>query len=359
MRLLMTAWIISKFICMPVWFAYRNFPLLPVHDILLQAPPLLHGALFWIAIAAMAAMIVLPHKKIAIILLLAEITSCLLDQNRWQPWEYQFILMTLAYGVFNNKQWQLRAWQIILAGTWFYSGLSKLQPGFIHDIYTSLILHTWLQVYPQNIWITRAGYALPLFEMAAAVMLLIPATKRPAMVSLVLMHLFILLLLGPTGLSRNEVVWPWNIAMIFFLLICFAKQRFSFEKAFFTRPAAIMLVLLLWLLPVLSVFGQWDRYLSFSLYTGGVPQLYICSSDKQVLYALSPYMPAVRNPRLPCTFPVSAYTWGMQEMNLPAYPQERAYKQFARRLRTQFPGADIKFYLYTSGFKVKVWEMEE
>ena len=39
------------------------------------------------------------------------------------------------------------------------------------------------------------------------------------------MHAFILLAIGPFGQNSNSVVWPWNIAMICFLLILFWHCR--------------------------------------------------------------------------------------------------------------------------------------
>ena len=38
------------------------------------------------------------------------------------------------------------------------------------------------------------------------------------------MHLFILIAIGPLGRNFNVVVWPWNLAMIAFLLILFFRR---------------------------------------------------------------------------------------------------------------------------------------
>ena len=144
-------------------------------------------------------MCIRDRRKIAAVLFFVEILSCLLDQSRWQPWEYQFILMTAAYIFIQKKEQLLLAWQLILAAVYFFSGLSKLQPAFIHDIWDGLILRSWLHIFNDSAWLARLGYTIPLGEMLAAILLFFVRTRKPAIILLAGMHLLKLAMLGPLG----------------------------------------------------------------------------------------------------------------------------------------------------------------
>ncbi len=359
LRLMMLCWMITKWICLPVWFATRNFPMLPVHNVLLKAPALLHAGLFWISAAAIVVLIFFPLRKIAAVLFFVEILSCLLDQSRWQPWEYQFILMTAAYIFIQKKEQLLLAWQLILAAVYFFSGLSKLQPAFIHDIWDGLILRSWLHIFNDSAWLARLGYTIPLGEMLAAILLFFVRTRKPAIILLAGMHLLMLAMLGPLGTNLYMVLWPWNVLMIILLFILYWKNAMQWSGITLRKPVFVFLIILCWILPFLRLVNRWDRNLSFNYLSGGVPQLYVCTEEKPVLFALSPYMTTFSNSSLPCRFPVSVSNWSMQEIKLVTYPQERSYLEIARQLKEQFPKADIRFYLYYPGFKSRVEPLKD
>ena len=330
---------------------------MPVHDLLLQVRVYWHAILFWVAIGLMAVGILVPQRKLLGAILLLEILSCLLDQNRWQPWEYQFIFMLAAYGCFHKKEYQVTAWQIILPGIYFFSGLSKLQPAFIHDIWNNLLLRNWLGIYTTNAWIFRLGYALPLLEMGAAVMLCFERFKKIGCILLIGMHAIIMLVLGPLGLNRNSVIWPWNLLMPLLLIALFYTRRLQLPKTFFKKPFSWLLLACFTLLPWLYLVGRWDHYLSFTLYSGGVPQLYICTDDPAALQSMAPYMGQQRNGMVPCRFPLSAYQWGVKTMNTAPYPEERVFRSIALQWKGQHPQAAARFYIYQSGFKPSIREL--
>jgi hypothetical protein len=89
--------------------------------------------------------------------------------------------------------------------------------------------------------------------------------------------------LGPLGRHFNAVIWPWNLAMIAFLLILFFGrnnqpalrdivwgQGFAFQK---------VVLIIFGVLPALSFFHLWDDYLSSALYTGNTNSGVIYLSD--------------------------------------------------------------------------------
>ena len=357
-KLLIITWAITKGLNYDLFTGDRSFPLAPVSDILLQVPAMFHLLLLWISLAAMMLFLFIPKHAIGWMIVGLELASCLLDQGRWQPWEYQFLFMMAAWLFLKNEHLIFTAWQLILVGIYFFSGLGKLQSGFIHDVWSGVMLRNWLGIFTTNENVFRLGYLLPLAEIAAALSLLTRRWRKFALVILICMHLLILLMFGPLGFNRNEVIWPWNVLMILLLFLLFFKRFFNPEHSFFMKPFSWLLIACFCLLPFLRLAGRWDNYLSFTMYSGGLTQLYICTSDLATLQKMSVYMGSTRNGMIPCDFPVSTYQWGMKAMNAAPYPQERVYRSIARQWKKKYPGVAVKFYLFTSGFMPTVREMD-
>jgi len=359
LRLVILTWIITKFICYPLWMGDRDFFIVPVHDILLQLPAYWHAMLFWGSLVFMAAVVIFPRKKLVAVIVILEFLSCMLDQNRWQPWEYQFIFMLAAYICIKGEEHLYTAWQIILIGLYFFSGLSKLNSAFIQDVWNSLLLRNWLGIYTTDAFMFRLGYALPLAEMAAAILLCFARFRKLGTVILIGMHIIILLVFGPLGLHRNEVIWPWNILMPVLLILLFYRRSFVPLRSFFRQSSSWLVLGCFCILPWLHLAGKWDHYLSFTLHSGGIPHLYICTDDAAALQKMAVYMSSTRNGMIPCRFPVGAYQWGIKAMNTTPYPQQRVFRSIARQWKKQHPNAAVKFYIYTSGFKPAVEELKE
>ncbi|MCC6258125.1 MAG: hypothetical protein IT254_07380, partial [Chitinophagaceae bacterium] len=251
-----------------------------------------------------------------------------------------------------------KSWQVILVSTYFFGGLFKFNPYFIHDTWQYLILIKWLHIIPTNEWILRAGYIIPLIEMLAGFFLLFRVTQRMAAILLIAMHVFILLLLGPTGLDINAVVWPWNIflaILLFALFIPPSQAIFGGEVLY--RPAFILLIIAWLLMPWFRFGGVWDKYLSSVLYGGGVEQLFICSNNPEALQMTAPF----RNEKfslVPCSSAIPVYKWGMHEMRTAPYPEQRVFKRIMKSWGKKYGSA--QFYLFKPGFKstVKVWNRE-
>lgn len=356
LKLICITWIITKIICYKLWLADRLFPLIPVHDLLLILPSVLHAVLFIVSLGSMILLIIFPGKKTAIVLLVAEIISCLLDQNRWQPWEYQFVFMLAVYIINSEEKWVRYSWQLILAGIYFFSGIGKLNSAFIHDVWQNLVLHRWLGYRPENIWMIRAGYALPFIEIIAGAGLLFSNTRKLAVWVLTGMHILILLMLGPAGLHINAVIWPWNILMPLLLFSVFYNNPFSFRQGFVLKPVIFIAMVCWWILPWFQLAGYWDKYLSSVLYSGGVEQLFICTDNFTAKKEMSAYMDAAFKV-IPCSPVLSVYKWGVEEMRTAPYPERRVYLAIIRSWKKKYPGKTDRFYLYKPGFSYQVEEL--
>lgn len=352
------AWLITKLICYKLWLADRVFPVVPVRFISDGLPNTFHLSLLLISITCMLWLTVKPLKSIAALLLSVEIISCLLDQNRWQPWEYQFIFMLAAYVFCREEKHILVYWRIIIVALLFFSGFCKFNSAFIHDVWNHLILRRWLHVQTGSVWLSRTGYLLPLIEMAAALGLLFEKTGKYSVPVLLSMHLLILLMFGPLGLNINSVIWPWNILMFSLLLLLFYKKPFGFEQQLLMRPFLWLVIVCWWIMPWLRPFGFWDKYLSAVLYSGGVEQLFVCSDNKEAKKETAVFYEKEFR-IIPCDSAIALYYWGMKEMNSAPYPERRVYKAIAAKWKQRYHDSTARFYIFKPGFGIRLEELKE
>jgi hypothetical protein len=353
-KLICGCWLITKLICYKLWLAQRFFPLLPVHDALQVTPAVVHTILFVVSLVCMGVLIFFPKRKIAVLLLLTEVLSCLLDQNRWQPWEYQFVCMLGTYVFITDEKKRVHAWKIILLSTYFFSGINKWSPYFIHNVWNHIFLKSFAGIYNAGPWLLRAGYLVPAIETIAAIALCFGRTRKIAVWFLSAMHMISLLVLGPAGIKINAVIWPWNLLMTCLLFGIFYKEPVQFFEKAIWKPIYTMLMLLAWcILPWLQLAGLWDKYLSCVLYNGRTEQLYICTNDLNASNRLSDCI-TFADKNMECSTAVSVYKWAMQEMNVPPYPELRTYKAIAASWNKTYPKAVNRFYIYQAGFSVKI-----
>lgn len=358
-RLLFLAWIITKLISLKLWMGDRYFPLVPVSDSLLALPSWLHLALFASSMALMLLSVFKPVKTFIWLIVFFELASCLLDQNRWQPWEYQFLFFITSYAALNKEEDRSTAWLIILVSTYFFGGFFKLNAAFIHDTWQYLILIKWLHLAPGNVWLLRFGYVLPLVELAAGLFLLVPRLKKIGAWAIVSMHLIILLLLGPAGLNINAVVWGWNIFLPITVYFLFLHKFEKGSQVHFSFKPFLIIILLAWcVLPWFQSFGFWDKYLSSVLYGGGVEQLFICTQNDEALSKASAYRVDKIN-TVPCAPAIPVYKWGMYEMRTAPYPQPRVTRKIIEYWNKSY--GEARFYLFKPGFKatVKIWDADK
>ena len=354
LRAMFVCWATMQLLCYPLWHGLRDFPLVPVWDLLLKLPWYLNDFLFYAGLGSMLLLLWKPNRKWATVLFVLLLISCLLDQNRWQPWHYQFMWMLAAYVFLQKEKQVVLAWQIILVSVYFFSGLSKLQPAFIHDIWNYLFLQSWVGISSNNEWLWRAGYLVPIAEMGFALLLLTGRFRKFGVVGLITMHLLLLVWLGPFGLNINKVIWPWNIVMTYFLLGLFYHRKMDVFFPFFRLTFIRLMFVACCVLPWLSIGGYWDRYLSFAMYSGGVPHMYICNNNNTVLMKYAPYMSKRSNRMLPCDFPIPVSNWAMATMFSIPNPEKRVFAAIAQQWKAKHPDAGASFYLYTAGFSPKL-----
>ncbi len=336
-----------------LWLSARDYPLTPVADFL----PALRFPLDHLAFALLLLLPVgivvsaRPRRKLLLLWLFLALFALLLlcDQSRWQPWCYQYLFMLLALACYSWRAGEpgreaeaaaaaetLDACRLIVIGVYLWSGLHKINPAFIRELFPAL-LEPYVRYLPETLRATAYWLAplVPLAEVGVGVGLLSRRYRSRAICLALALHVFILLLFIPV--RRNVVVWPWNVAMACFAVILFRHAGHSMLSTLRRtvtgrRQLLLKLVLVLFgVAPGLNFFGYWDAYLSSSLYSGKTLYGYV-EVGAQVREQLPPGARGYVRVRGDGQAFVDVTRWSYGELNVPPYPAQRIYQNVARRI---------------------------
>ncbi|MDX5349065.1 MAG: hypothetical protein LPK19_17685 [Hymenobacteraceae bacterium] len=272
------------------------------------------------------------HKFVNYAILLLLLLLLLQDQNRWQPWVYIYLLLLLPFsftGILKeNETNKLAYFQVIFIGIYFWSGVHKFNQNFLDTTYVKLL--TIFLDAKNNALIDQVkltGYLIPVTEIAVAVLLFFPKTRKYGVFLGLATHAFILIFIGPLGLNINTIIYPWNIAMALLLVLLFYKTSLNI----FTKPKLPWSVLaigaLTWLVPLLNFFGYWDDYLSFSLYSDKTKAFFVAIGDAELHKLDAPlHEHLIKTGGINI---IDVNEWSMKELNVPLYPESRVFNKIA------------------------------
>jgi hypothetical protein len=345
LRFMLACWLVAKILGIKMWLADRYFPIAPVFDLFYEVPPIVHLLLYLISLSAIAYLLFQPqHRAVMGILLIIEIGSALLDQNRWQPWEYQYLFMLCLY-IFVIEQVRLKnIFLLMLVGIYLLSGIQKLHDAFLSEVWVKMILQNLIHAEPAQITNWRSfGYFIPIAEISFGLMLLFKRTTNTGLILLMAMHLIILTFLVSS--RYNIIVWPWNLFMIGLLLTYFNQHEREYTFSFSAAP---IITLLVWfVLPLSNFVGIWDHYLSGSLYSGKITQAIICIKNREAMRDF-PYQYYRKDIKNTCDGEgmLSLQHWAMRETAVPPYPEKRVYLKVFNALQKQYPDAELRLGIY-------------
>ncbi|MEP6950647.1 MAG: hypothetical protein ABI863_15285 [Ginsengibacter sp.] len=361
-RLICLFWLIAKIISWKLWLADRLFPVVPPFNFLF-VPSAIHLVLFIFSLLALFAPLIFPTKRVLLIsVIIIEILSCLLDQNRWQPWEYQYIFIILVLVInYKNEKSAVSVIAFIFISVYFFSGIGKMNPVFSIAVRNKIvqsgifqvsnsIAYEWLQYH--------IGYLLGVIEILLSIGLFFQRTKKTSALFLILMHLLILAIFGPFGINYDKIIWPWNIVMIPILYVFFIRNipvSVSFQSI---KPGWNKLIIVFFgILPVLNFFGYWDFFLSSSLFSFKPPEMYICIHKPGSSKVLQPFFAGYTDKFLcdSSSILLNVREWSFLEMQAPGNPELRIYKSIKEQLLKRYPDMNATFivYPYINGSKKK------
>ena len=361
-RIIAIACITGMLLSYKLWSGERSFPLSPVLELIPSLPKPFDSILFGFTLILLLLISISRNpQKYIIAFLVCALILAILDQNRWQPWFYQYLLMFFVLSFFNYRCDDTRhleaiktIFKLLIAAVYFWSGLQKMNPNFVADTYPWLMEPLADRIGETTIKnIDWFGNLFPIIETLTGIALFFSPVKKVAVVLLLLMHLFILFVLGPFGHNYNPVVWPWNIAMmgISFILF-FNNESISISQIMETlRYHSLKIVFALFLmLPLFNFVNLWDSYLSHNLYSGNTSNgvIYISDSlETKLPEKIRKYSLGELNQNQ-----ITIKYWCMMELGVPAYPEKRNFESITSTFYKYATDSSEVYLLYTPKLKV-------
>lgn len=243
--------------------------------------------------------------------------------------------MLLCSVFFRSKNASTLSFQtilMILGMTYFWSGVQKTNFFFGTEMFPWLAEFTgqysFLRDHPQF------GYTVGIIEALAGLALLFKPSRKPAAVTILVMHLFILISLGPFGHNWNHVVWPWNICFAWILILLVWSIDKGNERLHpFTRSRyAIFCFVLAGVIPILGLFERWDHFLSGGYYSCVVAEsiFYYHENDRSQMPVSSTSF-QYHNKGTEEEF-VLLDQWGLDHLAVPLYPEIRVKKKIGKQM---------------------------
>lgn len=194
------------------------------------------------------------------------------DINRLQPYFYFYtwIFIIIALHTTDSGLANIKYGLFLLFGAcYLWSGVYKCNTAFPHGI-LSLVQKTDIELFDKTP--LYLFYLIPLIEILLGVEFLELAFRKRKKVNrlyffvALFLHLSIITVLGLSG--WNKIVISWNLCMIFILVFLFAAKHSSISDVRYDIKKHLFVAFFVAFLPALHLWGYWDGYLSWRLYTG-------------------------------------------------------------------------------------------
>jgi hypothetical protein len=354
-----------------LWISLRLFPLVPVSNRLPDIAYPFDYIWFFALLALLAVLIFLPRSR-AIVLIFVGLAALLSlwDQNRWQPWFYQYLFMLAAISIVGWRKTEssgdrmpLDVCRLIVVTTYFWTGFQKLNVTFVRETWPDMA--AFLPGFWQSIAQRVPSFlilVIPLVEVAIAFGLLSRRFRNRTVLLATATHAAILILLFLMG--ENVVVWPWNVAMVLFVWILFWEDKETTGRRIVAgrNPFHILVLILFAILPSLSLVGLWDSFLSSSIYSGNTYQSAIFLHPILLARLPAAIHPHVWQKSEP--FFLDINRWAYSELQVPVYPEPRVFRQVAKRICKYADGERLSLWIkqkphpFTGSFESEYYDCE-
>ncbi|MCA9074975.1 MAG: hypothetical protein KDA93_08085 [Planctomycetaceae bacterium] len=269
----------------------------------------------------------------------------LFDQHRLQPWVVQMLILTTLLA-FSSARTGVRCARLLVVSIYVHSALSKVDVAFL-DSHGQFLLDglTTALGLSTELWSETARRALtamfPVGELLAALCLTWPRSRRLGLILAILMHVMLLLTLGPWGHGHHAGVLIWNVYFILLDLLIFRQttpeenamtelpdREFNMCSAGVSRrvgiPAAWAGTMFFVFLPCLNWWGLWDHWPSWAVYSSrpSIVEVYVPEGHIERLPTSLQTLVSSPEP-LSDQCRVNLDAWSFEMLRCPMYPQER------------------------------------
>ncbi|EMI17230.1 putative membrane protein [Rhodopirellula maiorica SM1] len=275
----------------------------------------------------------------------------MLNQHRLQPWAYQSAIYAIVFAAMDRET--ARRWLVPLAASvYLYSGLGKLDYQFAHTVGQNFLSAVDLPVIGnladrfEHNTLAIIALLLPLSEALIAIGLLFHRTRRVAAVCVILLHLSLVVMLGPWNLDHSNGVLFWNVLLIIQAWFLFLKPiaepcktsppqseaKYAAVTESIGKRLAAAIVILAIVMPATERWGYWDHWTSWALYSPHSSRV-----EVQIHRSAMDQLPATIHPFLQDDnsdgwHHLQMNLWSLDRLNVPIYPQARFQLAVASRI---------------------------
>jgi hypothetical protein len=311
-----------------------------------------------ILISCLVALLIARRESIrrclCVLIAICTLTLIGVDQHRLQPWAWQFVILSTAFATAQAPV-AMALWRLQVIGIYAWSAWSKMDHSFclehgpflLDGICRSLGFANGTRTWPANIRYLVAAL-IPTTEFLIAVGLTWKRTRLVAVVAATLMHIGLLLSLGPFGHGHQPGVLVWNLFFVVQNWFVFAEYTRKEAHVLTTESNPIsligpisrispihlnrhrvadgfaiivMLSAMIW--PALEPIGLCDHWPAWAVYAAK-PERVIVLVDETDAAKLPPNLQAyLAKPDLEGWSALRIDRWSLDALYVPIYPQDR------------------------------------
>jgi hypothetical protein len=354
-----------------LWFAQSDFPAVPLVSVAATHSLRRLSASAFLVMLVLSAMVnLVASRRLAWrrvakggdwLLLLLGVLPVLANQHTLQPWHWLFLLLTSLRLLLKDPLPVMRS---ALTAMYVCSALSRVSDhaaSGVGGVLVSALFRLAGGVTPFSPAALETGVWLLIgAELTVGWLLLVPRTRRFGVVFAVLLHALLIVVLGPFGLNHHLAVLLWNLTMMVLVPVTFGwriRKSLAIDREappaaggsrrglFRTAWPAVAMV---WLLPLSGLFGVFDNWPSWQVYSPRPERwlLSIHTEDKGRLPRQ--YQPWLREGELFSDWqPLVLDDWSLAATRAPLYPEDRFQLAVIRFVLDQCP-ADLRFQVQIS-----------
>jgi hypothetical protein len=312
-------------------------------------------------------------RRASVLFVLCDAVSVLFNQHRLQPWMYHFLILGAVGALACNRADQSSDVEsqsdndsvdessptfrnllsthaglllVVTSSIYIWSGWSKLDYSFANS-YGQLFVDTLVEPlgFRTHLWSDSArqvtALALPLGEVLAGVLILLRRTRNIGFGLSLMMHVSLLMIVGPLGLRHENGVLIWNIFFIVQNVFLWRILPKGSAQPTTSRRARVLVILVV-VLPSLRMFGSLDNWPAWAVYASNSARVHVLIDTTTVesdfpMYYLEPR-------RVQTTYEYFRIDrWSIVSSNAPVYPQDRYYVAICLRLYETNPNLKMEF----------------
>ncbi|AUP78064.1 hypothetical protein C1H87_04785 [Flavivirga eckloniae] len=305
----------------PVWLSSRGFPTTPLFFKHLEFHYYIDLALLLIFCISAIWFLLKDMGSGGLCFFLIYVLLSVFDQTRIQPFYFEIVVIIFFYYAFRNNFNHFKiAFFLLMAGTYIWSGLHKMNGTFYEFWFEGLNKRIpFVPVFFRQVF----TWLVPFLEASFGVALLFNKTRKWGIYLLAIMHTMVLITLTYAGVGFT--VFPLNMINVILLFMLYRGFDWNIFKLKTHKSLKIRIIAFYaLLLPALNLVGYYDHLLAFSYFSGKPSYCNIFFSSKDDRDKLPEKMQSIMREH-EGKYYINVNEWSLIYVNLLCYPQDRVY----------------------------------